>query len=118
MGVEIHEEGNLLVGSFSGVLTKAEYDQCVRRALDLIRRHGVIRMLIVLEGFAGFERCAEWGDVSFALEHGQNVERMAIVGDLRWKEEAFAFAAAPLRTTPIEFFPRTRLDAARTWVLG
>ena len=116
MTVQIREEGNLLVGEFRGVMTRAEFDECIRRAEESIRRQGKIRILIVLEDFGGWQRGADWGDVSFALEHDQDVERMAIVGDERWKEDAFVFTAAPFRTTQIEFFPHARLDAARAWV--
>jgi hypothetical protein len=118
MTVNVREEGNLLVGELRGVLTKTEFDAWSRRAADTIRRYGKIRILILLEDFAGWERGADWGDVSFAFDHDEEVERMAIVGDERWKEEAFAFTAAPLRTTQIEFFPRSQLDAARAWLKG
>jgi hypothetical protein len=118
MSVSIREEGNLLVGEFRGVLARAEFDECVRRAVDSIRRNKKIRMLILLEEFAGWERGVDWGDVSFAFDHDQDVERMAIVGDERWKDEAFIFTAAPFRTAQIEFFPRSRLDAARAWLKG
>jgi hypothetical protein len=118
MSVEIREEGNLLVGEFHGVLARADFDACVRRAEDAIRRHKKIRILIRLENFGGWERGVDWGDVSFAFDHDQDVERMAIVGDEHWKEEAFAFTAAPFRTTQIEFFSRQRLDAARAWLKG
>jgi hypothetical protein len=118
MSVEIGEEGNLLVGKLRGVLAKADFDEWIRRALDSIQRHKKIRMLILLEDFAGWERGVDWGDVSFAFDHDQDVERIAIVGDERWKEEAFVFTAAPFRTTQIEFFPRPRLEAARAWLKG
>lgn len=118
MSVVIREEGNLLIGEFRGVLARAEFDECTRHAEEAIRQHGKVRMLILLEGFAGWERGADWGDVSFALDHDQDVERMAIVGDEQWKDEFFAFTAAPFRTTKIEFFPPSRLDAARAWVKG
>jgi hypothetical protein len=40
---------------------------------------------------------------------------MAIVGDEKWRDDAFAFTAKGFRPTAIEFFP-SHLTEARSWL--
>ena len=41
------------------------------------------------------------------------IERIAIVGEERWKSEALMFAAADLRSAPVQFFPPRAMAEAR-----
>jgi SpoIIAA-like len=50
------------------------------------------------------------------MEQGQHIEKMAIVGDEKWKDDAFAFTAKGFRPTTIEFFAESGLNEARTWL--
>jgi len=83
-----------------------------------IKRLGKIKLLLIVEDFQGWESGVDWGDMSFMLEHDENIEKMAIVGDEDLKDEFFAFAAQPLRTTQIEYFAPSRLAEAEAWVGG
>ncbi len=116
MAVEIREEGRLLIAEVHGLMLKSEFDHCVQLAKQAIAKHGKICILVLLEGVTGWQRGANWGDISFAMEYDAEVEKIAIVGDERWKDEAFAFTAKPFRTTAIEFFPVAEAAAARRWV--
>ena len=58
----------------------------------------------------------DWGDMAFLMEYGDSVTKMAIVGEERWKENAFVFAGKGLRETEIEFFTRDKLDEAEGWI--
>jgi len=64
----------------------------------------------------GWERGGNWGDVSFMMEQGQHIEKMVIVGDEKWKDDAFAFTAKGFRATTIEFFTPARLNEALSWL--
>jgi hypothetical protein len=108
--------GKLLQVKIRGVLTKADHERIIRIAKEAIAREGKIRALIIAEGFAGWERSGDWGDVSFMMEQGQQIEQMAIVADERWRDDALAFTAKGFRPTAIEFFPPLRLNEARTWL--
>ena len=85
-------------------------------AKQTIAREGKIRALMIAEGFEGWERKADWGDVSFMMEQGQHIEKMAIVGDEKWRDDALAFTAKGFRPTAIEFFPASRTNEARIWL--
>lgn len=117
MPVEIIDAaGKLLQIRIRGMLKKADYDRIIQIAKEAIAREGKIRALAILEGFEGWERHEEWGDVSFMMEQGQHIEKMAIVGDEKWRDDALAFTAKGFRPTAIEFFGTSRLNEARTWL--
>ena len=50
------------------------------------------------------------------MEEGQQIEKMAIVGDEKWRDDALAFTAKGFRPTAIEFFPASRMNEARIWL--
>jgi SpoIIAA-like len=70
----------------------------------------------ILDAFEGWERSGDSGDVSFTMEQGHYIEKMAIVGDEKWKDDALAFTAKGFCPTAIEFFPASRSNEALTWV--
>ena len=117
MPVEIIDvSGKLLQLKIRGMLKKADHERLVQIAKEAIAREGKIRALIIAEGFQGWERHEEWGDVSFMMGEGQHIEKMAIVGDEKWRDDALAFTAKGFRPTAIEFFGASRLNEARTWL--
>ena len=119
MPVEIiNAAGKLMEIKIRAIFKKADYDQIIQTAKEAIAREGRIRTLVILEGFEGWERHEAWGDVSFMMEQGRNIEKMAIVGDEKWKDDAIAFTGKGFRPTVIEFFAASRANAARTWVNG
>jgi hypothetical protein len=54
------------------------------------------------------------GDVSFLLEHESNMEKLAIVGDNKWRDEVLMFAGAGLRSNPLRYFNDEA--SARSWL--
>jgi stage II sporulation SpoAA-like protein len=113
-----HEHGNIFRVDSAGILKKADFDRLQTSMAAEIGRLGPIRMLFVLKNFEGWEPGQNWGDLSFYMKHGDSIERIAIVGDERWRSEALMFAAADLRRGPVEFFPDGRLSDARAWLAG
>ena len=117
MPVEIIDaSGKLLQIKIRGMLKKADYDRIIQIAKEAIAREGKVRALAILDGVEGWERHEGWGDVSFMMEEGQQIEKMAIVGDEKWRDDALAFTAKGFRPTAIEFFPASRMNEARIWL--
>jgi SpoIIAA-like len=117
MPVEIIDAaGKLLQLKVRGMLKKADYDRIIQIAKEAIEREEKVRALIILEAFEGWERRGDWGDVSFMTEQGQHIDKMAIVGDEKWQDDALAFTAKGFRATAIEVFTPSRLNEARTWL--
>ena len=111
------EDGDVFRIEIRGVLRKAELDRCQARLTEEMSHRGPVRLLFVLDGFEGWERSDDWRDLTFYINHGDRIERIAIVGDERWRSEALMFAAAGLRSAPVEFFASSGEDAAaRAWL--
>jgi len=101
-----------------GLLQKAELDGVQRELLDGMASGGrpTVRLLVRLEAFLGWEPDPLWNDLTFYVGHGDRLERIAIVGDERWRGEALMFAAADLRRGPVEFFTPDLEADARVWL--
>jgi SpoIIAA-like len=113
-----HEHDNLCRVEIRGMLRKADLDECQNRLATEITRDSPVRLLFVLDGFDGWEPHANWNDLSFYVQHGDSIERIAIVGPERWRSQTLMFAGADLRTAPVEFFPEGSVDEARAWLTG
>jgi hypothetical protein len=109
------DRGNVCRVDISGRLHEEALKALQRAASEEIRRGGRIRLLIVLSEFAGWDNSAG-RDLGFYIRHGSDVERIAIVGEERWRSEALMFVGAGLRKAPVAYF-RTRdsLQAA-SWL--
>jgi hypothetical protein len=53
-----------------------------------IRRQGKVRFLIIADGFQGWEKDGDWGDLSFQIKNDPHIEKMAIVGEKKWEDLA------------------------------
>jgi hypothetical protein len=112
-----HEGDNVYRVELAGILRKGDLDRCQEQVAREIDRIGPIRVLFILERFEGWERSGAWNDLSFYISHGDFIERIAIVGPARWRDETMMFAGADLRRAPVEFFQDDALATARRWLL-
>ncbi len=115
-----HQHGDTLRLDITGLLRKADLDRVQDLLLREMQRIGTptARLLVVLQGFEGWESNTAWNDLSFYFAHGDALARIAIVGDERWRSEALMFAAADLRRGPVEFFVPSDIDKAQAWLAG
>jgi hypothetical protein len=111
-----HEGDNIYCVEVGGALRKQELDRCQEQLVGEIGRIGPIRLLFVLREFGGWEADSNWNDLSFYIGYGDDIERIAIVGPERWRDETMMFAAADLRRAPVEFFDEDALTGARAWL--
>ena len=112
-----HQRDNIYRLDISGVLTKSDLDRTQDLLVGEMRKTERVKLLFVLSDFQGWEPTGNWNDLSFYLTHGDNIERIAIVGDERWRSEALMFAAADLRRAPVEFFASDHaLAEAQKWL--
>jgi SpoIIAA-like len=111
-----HERDNVFRLDVRGTLRKTDLDRCQELLAHEMARIGSVRLLVVLDGFEGWEPHARWNDLSFYVRHGDTIERIAIVGPERWRSPALTFANADLRRAPVEFFPVGAFAEARAWL--
>ena len=117
MAIDVLDEaGDVITLKLHGTMKKAEHDKLLADTGVGIGRVGKIKLLVILEDFQGWERGVDWSDISFQVEHGDEIEKMAIVGDEKWKDLMFAFVGKPFRSTAIEYFASSRLEQARAWL--
>jgi hypothetical protein len=84
MAVTIQKESDkLLVIRITGLLKKSELDGVQATVAKQLSTESAnrINILIIVENFQGWERNADWGDISFYAEHGDKMGKIAIVGD-------------------------------------
>jgi hypothetical protein len=118
MGATIKQEDNgLWVLRISGALRKEEMDAVQAAGIEgLGPQENASVLVIVEEDFRGWVGDEVWGDMTFFMEHGDRIEKMAIVGDPKWESRMLMFSGAGLRRTPVKYFNRDRIDQAREWL--
>ena len=113
-----YEPNNLCLLRISGVLKRSELEASQDVLAPQIDAGAKPRLLVILENFEGWERGADWNDLDFVLSHGNEIARIAIVGESRWEPHALAFVGAGFRPAPVKFFPSGQLAEARVWIEG
>jgi hypothetical protein len=113
-----HESGNLFRIHVSGLLLEADLKGVQAVAAQEITRLGTIKLLFVLDEFEGWERGADWGDLAFYAAHDTDIEKIAIVGDEKWRDHGLAFAGAGIRKAAVRFFSPAESAQARAWLLA
>ena len=98
------DTGNTVRIEISGRLTAADFAVLERSAAS------------VLTGFDGWAPGGDWRDLAFFVRHADNIERIAIIGDERWRSEALMFAGADLRRAPVSFFRTDDGASAEAWL--
>ena len=111
-----HECANVYRVDIRGTLLKADLERCEQLLSAEMDRVGPVRLLFLLTQFEGWERRANWNDLSFYARRGDAIERIAIVGPPRWRDEALMFAGADLRSAAVAYFPTGAASDAREWL--
>lgn len=116
MGVRLrHERDNIYRVDISGMLGEVDFGALQQAAAGEIQKTGKIRLLIVLNYFTGWAP-GNWHDLSFYIRHGADIERIAIIGDERWRKETLMFAGADLRQSAVAYFAPPYRNEATTWL--
>jgi hypothetical protein len=117
MGVTIQqEEGNLRVLRIAGLLRKSEMDAALAAEARKWASTTRLKVLVLLEEFEGFERGADWGDITFLVKHDHQIDKIAIVADRKWESDALIFAGTGFRRGEVRFFPPDQIAQARAWL--
>ena len=112
-----HESGNLFRVRISGVLRQAELRAVQAVASQEIARLGRISLLFILEEFEGVERDARWGDLAFYEAYDKDIDKIAILGDAKWRDHGLAFSGAGIRKAAVRYFSPAETAQARAWLL-
>jgi hypothetical protein len=117
MGVTIQqEEVDLRVVRITGLLRKSEMDAALAAEARKWGPATRLKVLVTVEEFEGFERGADWGDISFLVKHDHQIDKIAVVADPKWEVETLTFVGAGFRQGQVKFFPLNQLAQARAWL--
>ncbi len=115
IGIDRVDDALFLTFKASGKLTHADYETFVpmmEAALGEVRQPRV-RALFDASELEGWELRAAWDDLRFGLRHGNDFERIAIVGSARWHAVA-AKVAGWFTAGQVQHFDT--VDAALAWL--
>lgn len=117
MSAELIElSGDVVMMIVSGVLTHEELTEVQAAGRKALAKRDRTRIIVIAEDFQGWAPSPDWGDLSFQTESDAKIERMAVVGDKKWKDLILAFTGKGFREIPIEYFEHGEIAKARRWL--
>ncbi len=98
-------------------LTDEDYKQVfIPRLEQALAAAGKLKVMLVLgEGFTGWEPHAMWDDASWGLKHRADFSKLAVVGGARWVDWAMRVASHLLKGE-VRTFDLAQRDQAWAWV--
>lgn len=111
----INNAGDTLTVKIGGKLAQSELNAVQKSAAEIMEKEGKKHLLVVAEGFEGWGT-GDWDDLSGQIAMDPYIDRMAIVGDERWKDLALMFAGQGIRHIAIEYFSTAELADAGEWL--
>lgn len=113
------QASDVIVIQASGELARAEVDATKREVFGHMMEHGRAHVLIhIAEGFGSLQAFASWDDIPEDRFIQQHVIRLALVGDLRWRDSALLFLLSGLVPFQIEYFKPDQIALAQAWLLA
>lgn len=110
------EDNNLISFTVTGQLGKSEYDKIQDELGSIANKIGPVNILILLKDFDGWEKAEGWEDFSAIEKNDQNIKKMAIVGEEKWRGLVTAFTLKDLRSASVEYFASDSDKMARIWL--
>jgi len=107
--------GNILGFKLTGKLHDEDYQHFVPVVEENTKTHGKARLLAHFEDFHGWDLHALWDEIKFSTKHCADVERIALVGDKKWKQW-MAKVCKPFTLAKVHCFDVKGLDAAWQWL--
>ncbi|MEJ2308035.1 MAG: universal stress protein [Gammaproteobacteria bacterium] len=107
---------HLYAFSASGKLTDADYRNFLPRLEEILEKEKPVSLLIRLEDFKGWEAKAAWDDLKFGMQHQEDFERIAIVGESTLERWMTALGAAFV-DAELKYFDQKRQQEAWEWLM-
>lgn len=111
----VNDQGDTLVFKISGKLGQTEFAAAQKNATEILQKSGTKHMLVLAEHFEGWDK-GNWGDLSGQIMMEPYIDKMAIVGEEKWRSLALLFTGKGIRRMPIEFFTPADLAKAQAWL--
>jgi len=112
---------NMPVGTIglraSGKVSEEDYRDVLVPTINAAMERGKVRLLFVLEDEADYERGAVWADTKMWFKNLKGWERLAIVSDADWLENAVK-AFGWLMPGEVKVFESDDVRDAKQWLVG
>ncbi|WP_456444305.1 STAS/SEC14 domain-containing protein [Thiolapillus sp.] len=107
-----------LVFRVSGKLHADDFVAAWHAGEEQIREAGSIRILVIYDGFEGWDDdlIGEVMNPGFMEEQDDLIEKIAVVGEERWREPTELFMLKGLRKAAVEYFEPDQEALARAWL--
>ncbi len=114
----LESQGNILGIKVRKSLTGRDYADVLLPHLDwIVQEHGKARLLFSMEGeVQGLEPDSPWLPGKFAVEHGEQIERLAVAGDAAWAEWGLKIGEA-LSESQVRVFAPGKWEQAWDWIV-
>jgi hypothetical protein len=118
MGAAIkQDQSGIWVVHIGGALRKEELDAVQAAGVRGMGADNDALLLVEVEqDFVGWVGDEVWNDMTFFVQHGDRIAKIAIVGDPKWETRMLMFTAAGLRRAQVKYFDRDRLAEAYAWL--
>ena len=110
------ESDDLFVINIQGVLTFEDQKEVEKKGREEIDRSGKTKLLVLAEGFSGWGKEGDWGDLTFMHEYDPYIEKIAVVAEEKWKDQILMYIGAGRRQAQVKFFFEDEEDDARYWL--
>lgn len=107
--------GNVIGYEVAGRLTDSDYETFTLDVEEQLSRSDGVRLLLQVDELAGLTPKALWDDFKFGVEHGRQVERLAIVGDRRFAGW-LANLSQPFYAHRAKHFANDEIEQAWAWL--
>ena len=115
MGVAwARESEKLMVYTVTGELAIADMQAIETETDELILGGENWKVLVLLKDFEGWSKEEGWGNTTLVEKTDKNVDRMALVGPIEWRDQVEMFTLKGMRPVEIEYF--TTETEARDWL--
>ena len=112
---------NMPVGTIglraSGKISEEDYRDVLVPTINAAMEQGKVRLLYVLEDEAGYKPGAVWADTKMWFKNLKGWERLAIVSDADWLENAVK-AFGWLMPGEVKVFESDDVRDAKQWLVG
>ncbi|MDT0687378.1 STAS/SEC14 domain-containing protein [Salegentibacter sp. F188] len=108
-------EGNLIATRATENLTEADYDKLLPLLNNIVEKYKKIRWYFEMEGFEGWTPKAFWKDLKFDVQHANDFEKVAMIGDKKW-EKWMTDLMKPFTSAEVKFFDLEEKEIAKKWI--
>lgn len=110
-------DGRVVAFKLTKAVTEEDIQEMEDRVDDACKEFGKIRVLFELVDLKISNPTAYWDTFKIAKRHGEDVERVAIIGDRSW-EKRWIEIGGMLVDSDVRYFDHEQLEAAWRWIRG